>query len=69
MCQSFSEEVDKLILGVNLHSAYLIRSARDMRVEPVVLDGIVLIVRCHTLGFILASWSAPKLSSQIFVWI
>ena len=42
MSETLGEKVTQLVFGVNLHNAYPIGFVRDMGMEPVVLDGIVL---------------------------
>jgi len=47
MCQSFSEEVAKLVLGVDLHKSDALRRVGNFLTKPLVLDHIVFVMGSH----------------------
>ncbi len=50
MCQAFSEEVTKLVRGVNLDQGDPLGGISYLVTEPMVLDGVVLGPGSHAAG-------------------
>jgi hypothetical protein len=63
--ESLPEKITKLIARLNLHQ--LNPTCMLMLPKPVILKGIVLVARCHTLGSKPARVRAPTLSSWILM--
>ena len=51
VCQTFGEEVTKLLFGVNLYQGDTLGRISNLVMEPMVLDDIVFGVGCHVVWF------------------